>query len=237
MVRTAQLDLPLVLPAQAQKHVTVNEALCRLDAVAQLRVLSSTIQNPPEAAEGASFLVPAGAVDVWAGKAGQIAVRSNGGWVFLLPRVGWRVWDESRDGASMFDGTGWIADALAVSKGGAGTLWRVVEFDHVFTAGGSNLTLVEIPSHAQVVGVSGRVVAEITGPGLTGWRIGTTGADNRYGSGLGLSRNSELVGMSGSPVTYYASTPLLVSAEGGAFASGAVRLALHLVCLDPPRAV
>ena len=36
MARTAQLDLPLVMPAQAQKHVTVNEALARLDAAAQL---------------------------------------------------------------------------------------------------------------------------------------------------------------------------------------------------------
>ena len=36
MARTAQLDLPLVAPSQAQKHVTVNEALARLDAVAQL---------------------------------------------------------------------------------------------------------------------------------------------------------------------------------------------------------
>ena len=36
MAKTAQLDLPLVMPAQAQKHVTVNEALARLDAAAQL---------------------------------------------------------------------------------------------------------------------------------------------------------------------------------------------------------
>ena len=35
MASTAQLALPLVAPAQAQKHVTVNEALARLDAAAQ----------------------------------------------------------------------------------------------------------------------------------------------------------------------------------------------------------
>ena len=32
MTDTSQLGLPLLEPAQAQKHVTVNEALVRLDA-------------------------------------------------------------------------------------------------------------------------------------------------------------------------------------------------------------
>jgi hypothetical protein len=63
------------------------------------------------------------------------------------------------------------------------------------------------------------------------------GSDNRYGSGLGLALNSYLRGLSGAPVTYYADTPLLLTAEGGAFAAGTVRLALHLVELEPPQAV
>ncbi len=33
MTDTTRLGLPLLAPAQAQKHVTVNEALGRLDAV------------------------------------------------------------------------------------------------------------------------------------------------------------------------------------------------------------
>ena len=40
MVKTANLELPLVQAAQAQKHVTVNEALALLDAAAQLRLAS-----------------------------------------------------------------------------------------------------------------------------------------------------------------------------------------------------
>ena len=83
MARTAQLDLPLVMPAQAQKHVTVNEALARLDAAAQLRVISSLLSTPPASAcDGQSYLVPAGATGEWAGhRAGRIAVWSNGGWI------------------------------------------------------------------------------------------------------------------------------------------------------------
>ena len=88
------------MPAQAQKHVTVNEALARLDAVAQLRVVSSERRRRrrPPAADGASYLVPAGATGDWAGPGGEIAVWSNGGWVYLAPKAGWRAWDESRGG-------------------------------------------------------------------------------------------------------------------------------------------
>jgi uncharacterized protein DUF2793 len=238
MARTAQLDLPLVMPAQAQKHVTVNEALTRLDAVAQLRVVSSVEPEPPAAAaDGASYLVPNGATGAWTGMAGRIAVRCNGGWVFLVPRAGWRAWDESRNGHQAFDGSAWVPDAVVVSQHGAGTTWQVVEFDHAITAGSTNVTGVSIPAQAQVVGVTGRVVSGLSGPGLIGWRIGVSGSDNRYGAGLGIQLNSYLVGLSGTPVTYYASTPLLLSAEGGSFTGGTLRLALHLVGLQPPRTV
>ena len=238
MAKTAQLELPLVLPAQAQKHVTVNEALARLDAVAQLRVLSSVLTTPPITGDdGAGYIIPAGAAGDWAGKAGKLAVRSNGGWVFVTPRSGWRAWDESRAGTLFFDGVGWVPDALAVSPHGAGTAWQVIEFDHNVTAGATNATAVAIPSHSQLIGVTGRVVSALSGTGLTGWRIGVAGADNRYGSGLGKGVNAYLVGLSGSPVTYYAATPLLLTGEGGTFSSGTVRLALHLLVLQPPREI
>jgi hypothetical protein len=238
MSKTAQLELPLILPAQAQKHVTVNEALARLDAVAQLRVITSTLSTPPASAQdGASYLVPAGAVGDWSGSDGRIAVRANGGWVFLAPRAGWRAWDESRAGPLVHDGSGWVADATVVSPGGAGTVARIVEFDHDFFAGTSNTTSVTIPTHSQVLGVTGRVLAAVSGAGVTGWKVGVSGSADRYGSGLGLGVNSYLSGLSGSPITYYARTPLVLTAEGGTFASGKVRIAIHLLSLEPPRPI
>jgi Protein of unknown function (DUF2793) len=238
MSRTAQLALPLLLPAQAQKHVTVNEALARLDATAQLRVISSHEPNPPASAtDGASYLVPPGATGDWQNKGGQIAIWCNGGWIFVVPKAGWRAWDESLGGFQMFDGTGWAPNAVALSPSGAAVSWRVLEFDHAITSGASNLSSVSIPAPAQVFGVTGRVVSALVGSGLTGWRIGVPGSDNRYGSGLGTAANSYLLGLSGSPVAYYAPTPLLISAEGGSFTSGIVRLAVHMVELAPPRPV
>jgi hypothetical protein len=226
------------MPAQAQKHVTVNEALARLDAAAQLRVVSSLLQTPPAAAsDGQSYLIPADATGAWQGLSGQIAVWSNGGWTYLVPKAGWRAWDESRIGYQVFDGTGWVPDAITVSPHGAGVRWNVIEFDHVVSPGATNSTSVSVPSSAQVLGVSGRVVSALSGPGLVSWRVGVSGSDNRYGAGLGIGLNSYLIGLSGTPVTYYEATPLLLSAEGGSFGSGTVRLALHVLQLEPPRAV
>lgn len=238
MAKTAQLDLPLVMPAQAQKHVTVNEALARLDAAAQLRVMSSLVQDPPATAlDGVSYLVPEGATGSWQGRAGQIAVWSNGGWSFLAPRAGWRAWDESIAAHQMFDGTGWVPDALAVTPNGAALRWKVAEFDHIVSPGSSNLTSYAIPNQTQVLGVTGRVVSQLTGTALTSWRIGVSGSDSRYGSGLGTGLNSYVVGLTGAPVTYYAPTPLLLSADAGSLGAGKVRLALHFLQLEPPRPV
>ena len=47
MTDTAQLGLPLVQPAQAQKHVTVNEALARLDGLVLLTLQSQSVATPP----------------------------------------------------------------------------------------------------------------------------------------------------------------------------------------------
>ena len=64
---TANMDLPLLMPAQAQKHVTVNDALLRLDGQVDLVLQSLTRTTPPEVvADGPialARLIPAG-VDV-----------------------------------------------------------------------------------------------------------------------------------------------------------------------------
>lgn len=238
MPRTAQLRLPLLMPAQAQKHVTVNEALVRLDALAQLRLRTAAGASVPDGAEdGTAFVVPPGAAGAWAGRDGDIAVRSNGGWEFVRPRTGWRAWDPDRSEWCVFDGGAWLDGAVALSAGGATTFQRVIEFDHAIVPGAQNSTSVQIPAACQVVGVTGRVLEAIVGTNLAGWQLGVQGSTNRYGSGLGVARNSYVTGLTGTPVTYYSNTALVLSAEGGSFSEGLVRLAVHLVSLAPPRAV
>ncbi len=90
---TPKLSLPVMMPAQAQKHVTHNEALELLDLVVQLTVESATtVAAPASPAEGQSWAVGAGASGVWAGKDGQIASWRGGGWLFVAAQDGWLAW-------------------------------------------------------------------------------------------------------------------------------------------------
>ncbi len=61
MSNTSNLVLPYLAVGQAQKHVTVNETLRRLDAVVQLSVVSaSTTAEPGSPTDGAVYIVPSG---------------------------------------------------------------------------------------------------------------------------------------------------------------------------------
>ncbi len=234
MAETNNLALPLLAPSQAQKHVTVNEALARLDGLTQLVIASASQSLPPATvSDGVVYAVPAGAGAGWAGHDGELAIGSNGGWVFVPPKIGWRGFVADSGAAVVWDGAAWVENAVAVTPNRAHALIESVEFDHVIAAGASSQTSFQIPQYAMVLAVTGRVTAEITGT-LTGWELGVAGSSNRYGSGLALAQGSWVIGMSGQPLTYYADTPLLLSATGGDFASGAVRLAVHWFRATPP---
>ncbi|MFE1602111.1 DUF2793 domain-containing protein [Methylobacterium sp. ID0610] len=88
---TALLALPLLAAAQAQKHVTHNEALVLLDTLVQLAVLDKDLTSPPASpAEGDRYLIaganPSGA---WAGWAGRVVRYQDGAWTSAVPRPGW----------------------------------------------------------------------------------------------------------------------------------------------------
>ena len=78
------------------------------------------------------------------------------------------------------------------------------------------------------------VTEAITGT-LTGWSLGTADAPDRFGSGLGLGAGSWARGILSTPMTYWQSEPLRLTATGGSFAGGSVRLALHWWELRLPR--
>jgi hypothetical protein len=52
----------------------------------------------------------------------------------------------------------------------------------------------------------------------------------------GSDAGTEIHGVTGQPQTYYGATPLQLESEGPPFKGGAVRLAVHLFTLTPPRA-
>jgi hypothetical protein len=74
MSETFHLGLPLLAAAQAQKHVTHNEALLALDALVHLACLDRDLSAPPAApGEGDRYLVGPSPSGPWAGHAGEIA--------------------------------------------------------------------------------------------------------------------------------------------------------------------
>ncbi|MDU8945702.1 DUF2793 domain-containing protein [Ovoidimarina sediminis] len=239
MTETPMLGLPLVQPSQAQKHVTVNEALARIDALGQLVIASRATSTPPSAPEeGTVHAVPAGAVNAWAGQEGQLALFLNGGWAFIAARAGWQGWIADEGTPALFDGSVWVAGTGAASPNGAASTLRVIEADHTVGAGAISDTGALIPAQSLVIGITGRVLTTITGT-ATSWRLGIGGvSDDRYGSGLGLSAGSWARGLTSSPLAYYSDTALTLTGEGGAFdgAGGIVRLAVHVIELALPRA-
>ncbi|WP_283176240.1 DUF2793 domain-containing protein [Gemmobacter sp. 24YEA27] len=102
------LGLPLILPAQAQKHVTHNEALLALDAVVQLAVLDRNRTAPPvTATPGDRHLVAGTATGLWVGQEGRIAVLTGTGWQFHAPQPGWRAWVLGEAREAVYDGLTW----------------------------------------------------------------------------------------------------------------------------------
>ncbi len=108
MSDTANLRLPLLEAAQAQKHVTVNEGLGLLDALAQIAVQDRDLATPPVTPDdGQCWIVAAGSTGAWAGRAGHLAVWRDGAWRFSMPRAGWIAYAVDEDAYLMFDGAAW----------------------------------------------------------------------------------------------------------------------------------
>jgi hypothetical protein len=107
---TPNLNLPYIMAAQAQKHVTHNEAIRRLDAIVQASVADRNLSAPPGTpAEGDCYIVAAGATGAWVGREGEIAAYQDGTWAFYAPREGWIAWIADEDLLCAWDGTDWIA--------------------------------------------------------------------------------------------------------------------------------
>ena len=116
---TPRLALPYLLPNQAQKHVTMNDALSRLDALVQIAPRSRRLTLPPETAQdGDTYLVPEGASGDWEGHAHALAAWIDGAWVLFMPAPGWRAWivDEAVD--LVFGTDGWGPVPVTLPDGG-----------------------------------------------------------------------------------------------------------------------
>lgn len=124
MADSPNLVLPYLAANQSQKHVTVNEALRRLDTLVQITVQSAALAAPPGSpTEGQRWIVAASPTGAWVGQSGKIAAWQDAAWAFYTPLDGWTAVDVS-------------TDALLIFNGGAGTWASIITgifSDAVFT--------------------------------------------------------------------------------------------------------
>jgi hypothetical protein len=135
--QTPRLALPLLQPGQAQKEMTVNEALVLLDLFVQGAAVAMGVDAPPaDPVPGTCWIVGAAPSGAWVGHAHAIAGWTKAGWIFANPREGTRVWLDANSGSALF------------SRGE----WRLGEMHgKVFVEGD------------QVVGIRGEPIVEPTG--------------------------------------------------------------------------
>lgn len=91
----------------------------------------------------------------------------------------------------------------------------------------------DIPAGTLCLGVSSRVLAEVTG--ATSFDVGISGEVNKFGGSLALTSGSTNVGVVG-PTPFYTDTPVLITANGSNFTGGELRLAIHILRLTTPTA-
>lgn len=105
---TTHLLLPYILAAQAQKHVTHNEALRLLDAMVQLSVLDRDLTAPPASpADGDRYIVASAATGLWAGWDLNVTTWVDGVWMRLVPRPGWLAWIADEATFFVWSGSAW----------------------------------------------------------------------------------------------------------------------------------
>jgi hypothetical protein len=90
-----------------------------------------------------------------------------------------------------------------------------------------------IPDRAIVLGVAARTTLAITG--ATSYAVGIAGEANKFGDLLGIALGSTNIGVIG-PTGLYSDTRIRVTANGGSFSAGKVRLIVYFLEMSAPTA-
>lgn len=226
---TPYLGLPYIAQGQAQKEIAHNEALNLLDAVVQLAVKGRTAVNPPvAAAEGERWIVPPGATGAWAGQTNKVALWKDGFWRFFTPQDGWLAFVQD-EGTVVYAAGGWQS-FIVLTVNGAGLGMDIAE-EEVVCSGASVTTTIFFPARSIALAVSVRTTLAITG--ASSFNCGISGDLSKFGGSLGIALGSTNIGVIG-PTAFYSNTPLVLTAVGGNFTGGKVRVAAQFLTFAAP---
>lgn len=121
-MNSTNLQLPYLAEGQAQKHVTVNETIRRLDAVVQVTVESATTTAEPGApSDGQTYIMPSGKTGTnWDSfPDNAIAYYRDGAWEAITPGEGWLAFVRDADRLAYFDGSDWTGSAVLANQANA----------------------------------------------------------------------------------------------------------------------
>lgn len=232
MANTDKLAMPLIAASQAQKHVTHNDAITELDALVMLSVIDKDLTSPPGSpSAGDRYIVGASATGDWSGEDGNIAAYQNSAWEFYTPKTGWFTYVEDEKRVYKYDSSAWSEYHPATTPNGAALQLGCVEEELTGLSGASVTTTIAFPNQCIILGASVRVTTAITG--ATSFDAGDGSTVDRFGGTLGISLGSTNQGTIG-PAGNYGSTTVTLTANGGNFTAGAVRVAIMYLYLQPP---
>lgn len=125
------------------------------------------------------------------------------------------------------------ADSVDVAKGANDSTTGVAVSEELLSglSGASVTSTITIPDRSICLGVSVHTETAITG--ATSFDCGIAGDTSKFGGSLGISAGASNRGVIG-PTAFYADTPIVLTANGGNFTGGAVRIAIHTLTVGAP---
>ena len=119
LTTTPRYELPLLFAGQAQKEITVNEALTCVDLLLHGAIEGERKAPPLSPSTGSLWLIAPSAQGEWLNHDGELAGWSEGGWRFVKPRPGMRLYDREHAAFRTFT-QGWeLFSAPSSPAGGA----------------------------------------------------------------------------------------------------------------------
>lgn len=219
---TNKLKLPYILTAQSQKEVTHNHALERLDMYVTPVVKTIISSPPPTPITGDTHLISSSPEEgIFTTHKNQLAKASEGGWQFYAPFTWMDIWIESSGDRLLYDGKKWVPFALLRKPSGETLLLQHQE--EMLSLHSSSLnTTMKLPDRSLVIAVNIRVKETIEG--VPAFHVGIENDITRYGNSIGVTKDTTNIGMSYHPITYYADTPLVVTAKKNTFTAGILHI-------------
>lgn len=119
MTDTAIASAQYIVPGAPSKEPAHNDALERLEQLAQITVVNRTTTSAPSSpAQGAAYIVASVPTGVWSAQTHRVAAYYSG-WTFLDPREGWIAYDQGDNQHLTFDGSVWVIDRPMLAKDNA----------------------------------------------------------------------------------------------------------------------